>query len=173
MAITTSTNETLSKKELTGEGLATVLHLIKLYIDGEISNLDLADLLGNTLQEKADKTDLTFRLGSRDDNIKSKFGVLESINSCEIAGGYYNKSNKDTSTGNTEWTWSGDKTAFSIGNGDSNGTRHNAIDIRQDGSIYIADTSYQGDPWDAPMINLQDSVKIEQYSAQEIEDMFK
>lgn len=48
-------------------------------------------------------------------------------------------------------------TLFSVGNGNDS-LRHNALDIRQDGSIYIADLSGGTNYYDRPMIKLQDAL---------------
>ena len=53
----------------------------------------------------------------------------KAFNAYEHASGEYNISN----TGSTK----ADKTLFSVGNGISNNTRHNAFEIRQNGDIYL------------------------------------
>ena len=53
----------------------------------------------------------------------------KALNAYEHASGEYNVSN----TGTTK----ADKTLFSVGNGFSNNTRHNAFEIRQNGDIYL------------------------------------
>ena len=74
-------------------------------------------------------------------------------NEAEHASGRYNVSSK----ANTTFGDSGN-TLFSIGNGEDNEYRHNALDIRQNGDIYIVDTSASGDYFNKPMIKLQESL---------------
>ena len=74
-------------------------------------------------------------------------------NEAEHASGKYNVSSK----ANTTFGDSGN-TLFSIGNGYDSEYRHNVLDIRQNGDIYIADTSASGDYSDKPMIKLQESL---------------
>lgn len=72
-------------------------------------------------------------------------------NEAEHASGRYNVSSK----ANTTFGDSGN-TLFSVGNGDDSENKHNVLDIRQNGDIYIADTSASGDYFLKPMIKLQD-----------------
>ena len=74
-------------------------------------------------------------------------------NEVEHASGRYNVSSK----ANTTFGDSGN-TLFSVGNGDDSEYKHNALDIRQNGDIYIVDTSASGDYYVKPMIKLQDSL---------------
>ena len=68
-----------------------------------------------------------------------------------FACGHYSLANTDTQ--------------FAVGNGggyvhygQTNPYRHNALEIKQNGDIYIADTSYIGEYYEAPMIKLQDAL---------------
>lgn len=84
-------------------------------------------------------------------------------NDYEHASGKFNKSTKLNSTyGNSG------NTIFSVGNGAGNTKRHNTVEVRQNGDIYIADTSQitgtgSGETeghnfYDVPMIKLQDAL---------------
>ena len=53
----------------------------------------------------------------------------------------------------------GGNTLFTVGNGSGRTTTHNAFEIRQNGDIYIADTSGEGEYYQKPMIKLQDALK--------------
>lgn len=46
------------------------------------------------------------------------------------------------------------KTIFSIGNGTSQTTRHNAFEVRQNGDIYVPDTSNKSNYYEKPMVKL-------------------
>ena len=75
---------------------------------------------------------------------------------CEHASGQWNISLSGSST----WGNSGN-TLFTVGNGYATGgsvTTHNALDIRQNGDIYISDTSAEGEYYQKPMIKLQDLI---------------
>lgn len=76
-------------------------------------------------------------------------------NESEHSSGRYNNS----VSASTTWGNSGN-TLFSVGNGKSNSSRHNAIDIRQNGDIYIADTNDTSTTnyYQKPMIKLQDAL---------------
>lgn len=76
-------------------------------------------------------------------------------NSAEVAFGQYNTTVQNTLAGGQSGT-----TAFSIGNGINNLTRHNAFEIRQNGDIYIADTNdtSTSNYYEKPMIKLQDAL---------------
>ena len=74
-------------------------------------------------------------------------------NEAEHASGRYNVSSK----ANTIFGDSGN-TLFSIGNGEDSEYRHNVLDIRQNGDIYIVDTSTSDYYSEKPMIKLQDSL---------------
>lgn len=76
----------------------------------------------------------------------------EAKNDYEHVSGQFNNSVSATTTfgdsGNT---------LFSVGNGDAF-HKHNTLDIRQNGDIYIADTSGSGEYYQKPMIKLQDAL---------------
>jgi hypothetical protein len=79
-------------------------------------------------------------------------------NQSEHASGQFNVS----SSGSSEFGDSGN-TLFSVGNGKAGNlstpfVRHNAIEIRQNGDIYIANTNASGEYYEKPMLKLQDSV---------------
>ena len=74
-------------------------------------------------------------------------------NTAEHASGKYNVSN----TGTTDAA----KTLFSVGNGTAENIRHNAIDVRTNGDIYIS----SGGTSTSPMIKLQDYLGDTTYSA--------
>lgn len=84
-------------------------------------------------------------------------------NDYEHASGRYNKSTKLNST-----YGSGGNTLFSVGNGVRNTSLHNTFEVKQNGDIYIADTSQitgsgSGETeghnfYDVPMIKLQDAL---------------
>lgn len=86
-----------------------------------------------------------------------------SYNDYEHASGKFNNSKKlNTTYGNSG------NTIFSVGNGKGDTKRHNTIEVRQNGDIYIADTSQitgtgSGETeghnfYDVPMIKLQDAL---------------
>ena len=72
----------------------------------------------------------------------------------EHASGQFNVSLSGSST----WGDSGN-TLFTVGNGDSSANTHNALQIMQDGTIYIADTSGKGQYYQKPMLILQEIIK--------------
>lgn len=47
------------------------------------------------------------------------------------------------------------RTLFTVGNGYNDSKRHNAIDIRQNGDVYIPDTEVEGEYYEKPMLHLQ------------------
>ena len=76
-----------------------------------------------------------------------------SYNSYEFATGVLNNSTKST------YTYLA--TGFSIGNGkyeNSTYTYHNAFEVKQNGDIYIPDTSTGVADYEAPMIHLQQKI---------------
>lgn len=94
---------------------------------------------------------------------------IENYKTCCVVGGSYNtlKNPNETSFG----IWSSTKqnsynfgdsgnTLFTIGNGYDNTTNHNAIEVRQNGDIYIADTNDTSTTnyYQKPMIKLQDAL---------------
>ena len=76
-------------------------------------------------------------------------------NLSEHASGQYNNS----VSASTTFGDSGN-TLFSLGNGESESTSHNAFEIRQNGDIYIADTNDTSTTnyYEKPMIKLQDAL---------------
>lgn len=76
-------------------------------------------------------------------------------NQSETAFGRYNNSVQNTLVGGESGT-----TIFSVGNGDWTSRRHNALDIRLNGDIYVADTNdtSTSNYWQKPMIKLQDAL---------------
>ena len=76
-------------------------------------------------------------------------------NNYEHASGTFNNSTKT----NTTFGDNGN-TLFSIGNGGSPENKHNAIEIRQNGDLYIADTNNTtySNYYEKPMIKLQDAM---------------
>lgn len=73
-------------------------------------------------------------------------------NQAEHASGIYNISKAVSGFGQSEGT------LFTVGNG-SIGFAHNAFEVRQDGSIYIPNTSAEGAFCEKPMICLQDAIR--------------
>lgn len=76
---------------------------------------------------------------------------------CEHASGRYNVS----LSGSSSFGNSGN-TLFTVGNGYATGTTvttHNALQIMQNGDIYIADTSGAGEYYEKPMLMLQEIIK--------------
>ena len=72
-------------------------------------------------------------------------------NDSEHASGRYNQYLMAVTTfGNSG------NTLFTVGNGGDSYTSHNALDIRQDGSIYIPDIKANGEYYEKPMMLLQD-----------------
>lgn len=87
--------------------------------------------------------------------------LVETKNPREAAFGNYNLSN---SYNPNVFDYSSGSTLFSVGNGHSENTggdmrKHNAFEIRQNGDIYIANTNSEGEPYEYPMIKLQDVIK--------------
>ena len=80
-------------------------------------------------------------------------GTSATTNS-EHASGHYNISLSGSST----WGDSGN-TLFTVGNGYSSANTHNALQLMQDGTIYIPDTSGEGQYYEKPMIKLQEIIK--------------
>ena len=73
---------------------------------------------------------------------------------CEHASGSYNVS----LSGSSIFGDSGN-TLFTVGNGFTKSYTHNALQIMQNGDIYISDTSSEGKYYEKPMIKLQDALK--------------
>lgn len=92
-------------------------------------------------------------------------------NATEVALGKYNGSKKKNGTfgdsGNT---------LFTIGNGiDNNSGRHNALEVRQDGAIFVSDIKSEGAYYQKPTYCLQDKINemseaINAVDIQKIED---
>ena len=75
---------------------------------------------------------------------------LTTNNESEVATGQYNISN---TVGEVSWGNSGN-TLFSVGNGNYQGSKHNAFEVRQNGDIYIT----SGGTSTSSMIKLQDAI---------------
>ena len=93
----------------------------------------------------------TTAIGQYGSHAEGRFTTAQ--NEAEHASGRYNVSSK----ANTTFGDSGN-TLFSVGNGSDSEYRHNVLDIRQNGDIYIVDTSASGDYYEKPMIKLQESL---------------
>lgn len=65
-------------------------------------------------------------------------------NTAEHAEGLYNVSSSNTLS--------------SIGNGKDNTTRHNAVEVKKDGTFYISNIKAEGEYYEKPMLNLQDEL---------------
>ena len=87
----------------------------------------------------------------------------------QFASGFYHKPKNEYETSFGKYSISvsasgtfgdGGNTLFSLGNGESESTRHNAFEIRQNGDIYIADTNDTSTTnyYEKPMIKLQDAL---------------
>lgn len=76
-------------------------------------------------------------------------------NPTEVAFGKYNVTYRNPSN-----AFDGKEIArvFSLGNGLNSSNRHNIIDARQDGSIYISNINGEGEYYQKPMICLQDEL---------------
>lgn len=68
----------------------------------------------------------------------------------EFASGMYNVSNTSTNVSG--------ETIFSVGNGNGANQKHNSIEIRMSGDIYIPNTNTSGVYYEKPMVKLQDTV---------------
>lgn len=79
----------------------------------------------------------------------------EAYNEAEFACGEQNKTRQSD-------TWGKGGTLFTVGNG-VKATKHNALEIRQNGDIYIADTDAPGEFYEKPMRKLQDMNKIRRF----------
>ena len=66
-------------------------------------------------------------------------------NQAEHAEGMWNVSNSDTLS--------------SIGNGKDDANRHNAFEVKKDGTIYISDVNAEGEDFKKPMVNLQETLE--------------
>lgn len=90
-------------------------------------------------------------------------------NDCEHTCGQYNMSYGEGEWGNDVENQS----VFNVGNGTDNG-RHNAIDIRQNGDIYIPDTNdEEGEYYEKKMLKLQDCIFRSEIVLQEQYDNMK
>lgn len=78
---------------------------------------------------------------------------VKAYNMAEFSVGKYNAS--------TESELPEEITLFSIGNGEGEGSRHNAFEVKENGEIYIVDTSeYANNNYaELPMMSLQDALK--------------
>lgn len=88
-------------------------------------------------------------------HVEGKYTTSE--NESEHASGQYNVST--TGWTGPDWNGSNGQTLFTVGNGIGNSHKHNAFEIRQNGDIYIPDTSAEGEYYEKPMIYLQDALK--------------
>ena len=79
-------------------------------------------------------------------------------NNYEHASGQYNNSIKDSSD-----FGSSENTLFTVGNGKDKDNHHNALQIMQNGEIYIVDTAAEGEYYEKPMIKLQDALTSGDY----------
>ena len=80
------------------------------------------------------------------------FTIAQNI--AEHADGRFN----DSTSATTTWGDSGN-TLYSLGNGYDDGSfkhRHNALEVKQNGDVYVAATNESGDYYNKPMIRLQD-----------------
>ena len=70
----------------------------------------------------------------------------------------FGKHNVSNSTGSNYFNGSNKNYLFTVGNGDSFSTRHNALEIRQNGDLYFADTdnTTYANYYQKPMVRLQD-----------------
>ena len=75
-----------------------------------------------------------------------------------FVGGMFNVANNFAEVAFGTFNKSTEKTIFTIGNGDGTMSRHNAFEIRDNGDVYIADTSADVDKTEYPMIKLQDAL---------------
>ena len=91
------------------------------------------------------------------DNSHAEGNGTSATTQAEHASGQFNVSLSGSST----WGDSGN-TLFTVGNGYATGstvTTHNALQIMQDGTIYISDTSGEGEYYQKPMLMLQEIIK--------------
>lgn len=92
---------------------------------------------------------------------------VTSVNDSEASLGKFNYTNRTVASTN-------DKTLFTVGNGILNNL-HNALEIRNSGDIYIADTEVEsGEYYQKPMILLQEALtrtKIQKVTWEELVDL--
>lgn len=75
----------------------------------------------------------------------------QTTQTAEHAEGLYNISNSDTLS--------------SVGNGFDDTHRHNAVEVKKDGTLMIADVNAEGEYYEKPMINVQEELnKIDSFS---------
>ena len=105
--------------------------------------------------------------GSSFSHAEGQYNTINSDSYCSHVEGHRNEvknlsehasgQNNISSKVSTEFGNSGN-TLFSVGNGDTLRGTHNAFEIRQDGSIYIANLSGGTAYYNRPMIKLQDAL---------------
>ena len=81
----------------------------------------------------------------------------EYVNTTQRAEHGAGRFNISSSTAISDWGNAGN-TLLSIGNGSGTSNRHNALEIKQSGDIYVADVSATGSYYEKPMINLQEKL---------------
>lgn len=102
---------------------------------------------------------LNYGLASAPYAVSAGFNTV-SANYAEASFGEYNKTSQYSVSASDSLEASRETTLFSIGNGQSDTNRHNAFDVRCDGTVYVADVDGPGSThYDKDMFRVQDLIK--------------
>lgn len=144
-----------------------------LYTDGKWEKIGTTDINLSDYYTKSEVDSMIgdvglFEKGKGDRAIRAKGMNAETDGNYSFAVGYgtVTSNNYEVAEGKHNLSNGGDKgnygssgnTLMSVGNGIST-NRHNAFEVRQDGSILYADTNASGDYFEKPMVNLQGKLK--------------
>ena len=138
-------------KYTAGRGIAiannTVAFDLPIYLGGKPSSISITQSTGNTQYDNKSNGFSSAAIGAG----------LKALNQYEVAVGVHNVERPEVE--GIAFGGSG-YTLFTVGNGcgSSSTQRHNALEIRQNGDIYISDTNASGDFCEKPMIKLQDAL---------------
>lgn len=102
---------------------------------------------------------LNYGLASAPYAVSAGFNTV-SANYAETSFGEFNKTSQYSSFAKDSLEASRETTLFSVGNGQSDSNRHNAFDVRCDGSVYVSDVDGPGSThYDKDMFRVQDLIK--------------
>ena len=123
----------------------TVAFNLPIYLGGKSSSISITQPTGNTQYDNKSNGFSSTAIGAG----------LNAQNQYEVAVGVHNVERPEVQ--GVAFGGSG-CTLFTVGNGcgSSSTQRHNALEIRQNGDIYISDTNASGTFCEKPMIKLQD-----------------
>ena len=94
-----------------------------------------------------------FKYGQNDNSIVVNNNTLTTKNPDEFIIGRYNKSIRETQS-----KWGVNNSLFTVGNGLDKDNIHDAFMVCQNGTVYISDTSGDGEYYEKPMISLQEAL---------------